>query len=143
MAYDAVHSKAVVLLLLTCFLLLLPLWESLVCNCSMVCCTLLCVDSSFAIILMGKRKLVALLCLSSWCLVVDVWLFLAMPWVWLQFVLVVFPYCTRSLFWSLTSSAPYIRGPNSTPTNWAPTEIWFRRLVSFIESQAECHVFIN
>ena len=32
-----------------------------VCNCSMFCCTLLYVDSSFAIILMGKGKLVALL----------------------------------------------------------------------------------
>ena len=32
-----------------------------VCNCSMFCCTLLYVHSSFAIILMGKRKLVALL----------------------------------------------------------------------------------
>ena len=27
------------------------------CNCSMFCCTLLCVHSSFAIILMGKREL--------------------------------------------------------------------------------------
>ena len=33
------------------------------CNCSMFCCVLLCVHSSFAIILMGKRELVALLCL--------------------------------------------------------------------------------
>ena len=32
-----------------------------VCNCSMFCCTLLYVNSSFAIILMGKGKLVALL----------------------------------------------------------------------------------
>ena len=37
------------------------------CVCSMFCCTLLCVLSSFAIILMGKREPVALLCLSSWC----------------------------------------------------------------------------
>ena len=37
-----------------------------VCNCSMFCCTLLCVHSSIAIILMGKRELVALLNLSSW-----------------------------------------------------------------------------
>ena len=37
------------------------------CVCSMFCCTSLCVLSSFAIILMGKRELVALLCLSSWC----------------------------------------------------------------------------
>ena len=39
---------------------------------------------------MGKRKLVALLCLSSWCLVVVVWLFLTMPRVCQQFVIVVF-----------------------------------------------------
>ena len=31
------------------------------CNCSMFCCTLLYVSSSFAIILIGKRELVALL----------------------------------------------------------------------------------
>ena len=59
------------------------------CNCSMFCCALLCVHSSFAIILMEKRELVALLCLSSWCLVIVVWLFLAVPLVCLQFVIVV------------------------------------------------------
>ena len=32
-----------------------------VCNCSMFCCTLLYVHSSIAIILMGKRELIALL----------------------------------------------------------------------------------
>ena len=53
--------------------------------------TLLYVHSSFAIILMGKRELVALLSLSSWCLVIVVWLFLVVPWVCLQFVIVVFP----------------------------------------------------
>ena len=62
-----------------------------VCNCSMFCCALIYVNSSFAIILMGKRKLVALLSLSSWCLVMVVWLFLAVPWVCLWFVIVVFP----------------------------------------------------
>ena len=75
-----------------------------VCNCSMFCCTLLYVHSSFAIILMGKRKLVALLSLSSWCLMVVVWLFLAVPWVCLQFVIVVFPdhthyFCTSRMGW--------------------------------------------
>ena len=40
---------------------------------------------------MGKKELVALLSLSSWCLVIIVWLFLAVPWVCLQFVIVVFP----------------------------------------------------
>ena len=40
---------------------------------------------------MGKRELVALLYLSFWCLVIVVWLFLAVLWVCLQFVIVVFP----------------------------------------------------
>ena len=61
------------------------------CNCSMFCCVFLYVHSSFAIILMGKRQLVALLSLSLWCLVVVVWLFLPVPWVCLQFEIVVFP----------------------------------------------------
>ena len=43
----------------------------------MFCCALLCVHSSIAIILMGKRELVALLDLSSWCLVMVERLFLA------------------------------------------------------------------
>ena len=39
---------------------------------------------------MGKRELVALLNLSSWCLVVVERLFLAVPWGCLRFVIVVF-----------------------------------------------------
>ena len=39
-----------------------------VCNCSMFCCMLFYVHSSLAIILVGKRELVAVLGLSSWCL---------------------------------------------------------------------------
>ena len=62
-----------------------------VCNCSRFCCTLLYVHSSIAIILMGKRELVALLNLSSWCLVMVERLFLAVPWGCLRFVIVVFP----------------------------------------------------
>ena len=69
-----------------------------VCNCSMFCCTLLYVHSSFAIILMGKRKLFAVLSLYSMCLLMVVWLFLAVPWVCLQFVIVVFPDHTHLLF---------------------------------------------
>ena len=69
-----------------------------VCNCSMFCCTLLYVHSSFAIILMGKRELIALLNLSSWCLVMVERLFLAMPWGSLQFVIVVFPDHIHLLF---------------------------------------------
>ena len=40
---------------------------------------------------MGKRELVALLNLSSWCLVMVELLFLAEPWGCLLFVIVVFP----------------------------------------------------
>ena len=61
-------------------------------------CTLLYVHSSIAIILMGKRELVALLNLSPWCLVMFEWLFLAVPWGCLQFVIVVFPDHTHLLF---------------------------------------------
>ena len=59
------------------------------CNCSMFCCALLCVHSSL---------LVALLCLSSWCLLIAEWLFITMPRVCLQFVIVVFPDHTHLLF---------------------------------------------
>ena len=64
----------------------------------MFCCTLLYVHSSIAIILMGKRELVALLNLSSWCLVVVERLFLALPWGCMLFVIVVIPDHTHLLF---------------------------------------------
>ena len=64
----------------------------------MFCCTLLYVHSSIAIILMGKRELVALLNLSPWCLVMAEWLFRAVPRGCLQFVIVVFPDHTHLLF---------------------------------------------
>ena len=62
-----------------------------VCNCSMFCCTLFYVHSSIAIILMGKIELIALLNLSSWCLMMVEQLFLAVPRGRLQFVIVFFP----------------------------------------------------
>ena len=68
-----------------------------VCNCSMFCCVLLYVHSSFAIILMWKRELVALLSLSSWCLLVVVWLFLTVPCICLRFMIIV-PDHTHLLF---------------------------------------------
>ena len=64
----------------------------------MFCCTLLYVNSSIAIILMGKRELVDLLNLSSWCLVMVERLFLAVPRGCLGFVIVVFPDHTHLLF---------------------------------------------
>ena len=68
------------------------------CNCSMFCCTCLYVHSSIAIILMGKRELVVLLNLSPWCLVMVKWLFLAVPWSCLRFVIVVLPEYSHLLF---------------------------------------------
>ena len=63
----------------------------------MFCCTLLYVHSSIAIILMGKREMIALLNLSSWCLVMVEGLFLAVPGGCLQFVIVIFPDHTHLL----------------------------------------------
>ena len=85
----------VVLLLLLTFCLLSIVG---VCNCSMFCCMLLYVHCSIAIILMGKRELVALFNLSSCCLVMVERLFLAVSWGCLRFVIVVFPDHTHLLF---------------------------------------------
>ena len=83
-----------------------------VCNCSMFCCTLLYVHSSIAIILMGKRELIALLNLSSWCLVMVERLFLAVPRGCLQFVIVVFPDHTHLLFLYCMSALSVYLVPN-------------------------------
>ena len=64
----------------------------------MFCCTLLYVHSSIAIILTGKRDMVAMLNLSSWCLAMVERLFLAVPRGCLRFVIVVFPDHTHLLF---------------------------------------------
>ena len=64
----------------------------------MFCCSLGNVHFSIAIILMGKRELVAWLNLSSWCLVMVEWLNLAVPWGCLRFVIEVFPDHTHLLF---------------------------------------------
>ena len=83
-------------LLLTFCLLLLPLWESVTVLCFVI--RYFYVHSSIAIILMGKRELIALLKLSSWSLVMVERLFPAAPWGCLQFVIVVFPDHTHLLF---------------------------------------------
>ena len=99
MAWAAVRSRAVVLLLLTFGLLLLPLWESVIVLCFVV--------RWFMSILVlrsswwgggGGGGLVALLDLSSWCLVVVGRLFLEVSRGCLQFVIVVFPDHTHLLF---------------------------------------------
>ena len=91
-AKAAVRSKAVVLLLLINCFMYFPLFVGVLCL-FVFCCVVLCVHSSFAIILKKKRKLVALLLLSYRCIVfINVlWLFLTAPWVGLQCEIVVFP----------------------------------------------------
>ena len=105
MAWAAVRSMAMVLLLL--IIIVTPAVG--VCNCSMFCCTLLFVHSSIAIILVGKRELVALLNFSSWCLEMVEWLFLAVPKGCLRFVIVVFPDHTHLLFyWPFQGSISFV-----------------------------------
>ena len=57
---------------------------------------------------MGKREPFALLSLSSWCLGIVVWLFFAVPWVCLRFVILVFPDHTHSLFIGLVALAKLV-----------------------------------
>ena len=72
---------------------------------TLFCFAFLCVHSSFAIILKRKRKLVPLLLLSYRCIVsINVmWLFLTVPWVGLQCVIVVFPDITDFLLCKVLS----------------------------------------
>ena len=67
---------------------------------SLFCYALLCAHSSFAIILKKKRKLVALLLLSykSIATINVLRLFLLVPLVGLQYVIMVFPDHTHLLF---------------------------------------------
>ena len=69
---------------------------------SLFCYALLCVHSSFAIILKRNRSLVALLLLSYRCIVTInvLWLFLTVPWVGLRSVIVVLPDHTHLPFGS-------------------------------------------
>ena len=76
-----------------------PLFLGALCL-SSFCYALLCVHSSFAIILKRKRKLVALLLLYYKCFVTInvLWLFLTALWAGLQYEIVVFPDHTHLLF---------------------------------------------
>ena len=68
-----------------------------------------------SILVLGKRELVALLNLSSWCLVMVECLFLAMPWGCLRFVIVILPDHTHLLF-----SIPLIFKNNSSASGGKP-----------------------
>ena len=96
-AMTAVRSKTVVLSVVVDSLLIAILIVE-ICKCSMICSAIPCVHSSFTIISTGKRELVALLYLSSWCLVIVMWFFHTFTWGCLQFVIVVFPDLTHLLF---------------------------------------------
>ena len=97
-----------------------------VCNCSMFCCTYFYVHSSIAIILMGKRELIALLGLSSWCLMMVERLLLAVPRGCLQFVIVVFPDHTHLLRLPASGEFSYLllifanKDPDQTQQNAGP-----------------------
>ena len=62
---------------------------------------------------MGKRELVSFLSLSSWCLVMVMWLFLAVPWVCLRFVSVVFPDHTHLLYSKISCILHFVIKINS------------------------------
>ena len=101
-----------------------------VCNCSMFCYTLRCVHSSIAIILMGKRELVGLLNLSSWCLVMVEWLFLVVPWGCLLFVIVVFPDHTHLLFLKKSLRAFYFCLLKRTTPLHTVERFWLTNILS-------------
>ena len=84
-----------------------PLFVGVLCL-SLFCYALFCVNFSFAIIMKRKRKLVALLLLSCRCIVTInvLWLFLTVPWIGLQYVIVVFPDHTHLLFGTIQSYMP-------------------------------------
>ena len=93
------------MLFIYCFMYL-PLFVGILCW-SLFWYALLCVLSSFTIILTRMKELVALLFYVLGCLVsVNIlWLFLTVPWVGLRFVIVVFPYHTHfPLFGSCSHS---------------------------------------
>ena len=81
------------------------LWESVI---VLVLLYVTYVHSSIAIILMGKRELVALLNLSSWCLVMVERLFFKVPWGCLRFVIVVFPDHTHLLIFNVVQNVALI-----------------------------------
>ena len=64
---------------------------------SLLCYALLCVHSSFAIILRRKAGCLSISVLQMYFTINVLWLFLTVPWVGLQCVIVVFPDHTHLL----------------------------------------------
>ena len=98
---------------------------------SLFCWALLCVLSSFAIILKRKRELVALLLLSYRCLVTvnDLWILLTVPLVGLHCVIVVFPDHTNFRFGFLSKGikSKWVWIGNTTITNYRSTHVTARK----------------
>ena len=104
-----------------------PSFKGVLCL-SLFCYTLLCVHSSFVILLKRKRKLVALLLLSYRCVVTInvLWLFLMLLWVGLQCVILTFYIYNWKQFNKSSSMKPW--DPQlihlvQINTYWSPTQI--------------------
>ena len=69
---------------------------------------------------MGKRELIALLNLSSWCLVMVQRLFLTVPRGCLQFVIVIFPDHTHLLFLLAICGCIFVTQYNSSLSSFVP-----------------------
>ena len=91
-------------------------------------------QSSIAIILMGKRELVALLNLSSWCLVMVERLFLAVPRGCLQFVIVVFLIILTIFLVSLNASPFKGHVAPALPSSLCVIEKQYRPISDFAAS---------
>ena len=81
-----------------------------------------------------KRELIALLNLSSWCLVMVERLFLTVPRGCLQFVIVVFPDHTHLLFLFLCKTGEYDGNRDITSHSTIICQIRNVRKISFVAS---------
>ena len=77
--------------------------------------------------------------MSSWCLVIAVWLFLAVPWVCLQSVIVVFPDHTHLLF--LTLLIAYKNEPYSPTPGRISWLLFSDRDISWGHTNPSCTTF--
>ena len=85
---------------------------------------------------MGKRELIALLNLSSWCLVMVERLFLTVPRGCLQFVIVVFPDHTHLLFSRITFEIvnfPFLDGDVPRSTSYG---VYISQLIRFARASS-------
>ena len=130
--------KAVVLLLMIRCWLLLPLLDSVIVLCFVV-------RYFVSILVLQPSELVAMLCLSSWCLVIVVWLFLRMPWfvcsLWLWYFMIILTYYFWSkLFTNLISIRYYLTLKTQLKTAKDDT---FSDIRPLVKSVSQKILFIN